>query len=103
MNNSEELQRKVKNYFGEEVLDEHGNVDRTKLGEVIFNDRVKRNKLNSFTHPMIFKRMIRELISKRFQRSAPLVCIDAPLLYESKFLQYFCYPIMVVYVEDSEL
>ena len=29
--------------------------------------------------------------------------LDAPTLFESKILEHFCYPIVVVYIEDEEL
>lgn len=28
--------------------------------------------------------------------------LDAPLLFESKILEYFCYPIVVVFCDDSQ-
>lgn len=31
-----------------------------------------------------------------------LVIIDAPLLFETKILKYFCYPIITIYVKDNE-
>jgi dephospho-CoA kinase len=36
---------------------------------------------------------------KFFQRK-PLVVLDAPLLFESKILEWVCYPIVVVYIDD---
>ena len=27
--------------------------------------------------------------------------LDAPLLFETKILEYFCYPILLVYIEDT--
>lgn len=45
--------------------------------------------------------MVKELLRLKFIARAPLVVIDAPLLYESKFMQYFLYPIIVVYTEDQ--
>jgi dephospho-CoA kinase len=31
------------------------------------------------------------------------VVLDVPLLYETKILEYFCYPIIVVYCEDVQI
>ena len=31
----------------------------------------------------------------------PLVVMDAPLLYETRLLEYFCYPILVVYTDSN--
>ena len=46
--------------------------------------------------------MIKQLLRLKFVAKAPLVVIDAPLLYEAKFMQYFLYPIIVVYTEDAQ-
>lgn len=31
-----------------------------------------------------------------------MVVLDAPLLFESKILEYFCYPIVVVFCDDNQ-
>ena len=83
-------------------MDRDGKINRTKLGEIIFTDKEKRLKLNKISHPRIFIKMIKELLRLKFIVKSPLVVIDAPLLYESKFMQYFLYPIIVVYTEDAQ-
>src|ERR1700733_16321473 len=47
--------------FGIDILDSYGNVDRTALGEIVFADEERREKLNS-----IFHQRIRENIEKWF-------------------------------------
>jgi dephospho-CoA kinase len=39
--------------FGKEVLDSYGNVNRAKLGGIIFADAQKRARLNQILHPRI--------------------------------------------------
>lgn len=34
-------------------------------------------------------------------QSSTLVVLDAPLLFESKILEWFCYPIVVVSISDK--
>ena len=31
------------------------------------------------------------------------VCLDAPLLFETKILEYICFPIIVVYLADKKV
>ena len=38
--------------FGDEILTQ-GNIDRKKLGEIVFNDEAKRKLLESILHPLI--------------------------------------------------
>jgi dephospho-CoA kinase len=67
----------------------------------VFKDIEKRRKLNKMTWPRIFRRILVTLIRLKFKEKKHLVVLDAPLLFESKILEYFCYPIIVVYTEDA--
>ncbi|PWA21633.1 hypothetical protein CCH79_00003126, partial [Gambusia affinis] len=49
-------------HFGHEVLLENGQIDRQKLGQIIFAHEEKRRLLNSITHPEIHKAMLKEII-----------------------------------------
>ena len=56
----------VKN-FGEDILLPTGDIDRTKLGEIIFSDPQKRRVLNSCTHPAIHRAMMWKMLKLFFQ------------------------------------
>lgn len=49
-------------HFGREVLLESGEIDRQKLGRLIFADKEKRKLLNSITHPAIHKEMLKQIV-----------------------------------------
>uniref|UniRef100_A0A3B5L619 Dephospho-CoA kinase domain-containing protein n=1 Tax=Xiphophorus couchianus TaxID=32473 RepID=A0A3B5L619_9TELE len=49
-------------HFGHEVLLENGQIDRQKLGQIIFAHEEKRRLLNSITHPEIHKAMLKEIV-----------------------------------------
>lgn len=49
-------------HFGPEILLENGEIDRQKLGELIFASEEKRRLLNSITHPEIHKAMLKEIL-----------------------------------------
>jgi dephospho-CoA kinase len=70
-------------FFGLEVLQGNGELDRAKLGSIVFADAGKRAQLNAILHPLIIAAQderIRELES-----SDPdgIVVIDAALMIES--------------------
>ena len=77
-------------------------IDREKLGNIIFANQEKRQLLNKLSHSRIFRRILVQLFKLRFLGKKPLVVLDAPLLFETKILEYFCYPIIVVYCDDSQ-
>lgn len=64
--------------FGKELLDRKKEIDRKKLGDIIFNDSAQREKLNSILHPIVIdeiKRMIKE-------SDENVIFVDIPLLFE---------------------
>jgi len=85
------------------VFDDNGNIDREKLGNIIFTDANKRKILNKLSHPRIFRKIIVQLFKLKFIQRKTLIALDAPLLFETKILEYFCYPIIVVYCEAGQI
>lgn len=74
--------QQIVEYFGCQVLQEDGALNRQLMAKVIFNDDQARLVLNNITHPAIAK-----LAGKRLREAergeAPLVVYDAPLLFEA--------------------
>ena len=68
--------------FGREVLLPDGNLDRGRLGEVVFADPEARRDLERITHPRI-NELMGERIATALAGPAPLVAVDIPLLFES--------------------
>jgi dephospho-CoA kinase len=68
--------------FGREVLLPNGNLDRGRLGEVVFADPKARRDLERITHPRI-NELMGERIASVLAGPAPLVAVDIPLLFES--------------------
>ncbi|KAJ7031129.1 dephospho-CoA kinase-domain-containing protein [Mycena alexandri] len=72
---------KIVSFFGPEILQSDGTLDRKKLGSVIFNDEVKRRKLNSIVHPAVRRAMLWGVI-KHWLRGSKYCILDVPLLIE---------------------
>lgn len=73
----------VVEYFGGEVLLENGELDRKKLGAIVFADDEKREKLNSIVHPYVFKEQERWLVEQEAADPNGIAIIDAALMIES--------------------
>ncbi|MFM1539163.1 dephospho-CoA kinase, partial [Helcococcus bovis] len=65
----------ILSYFGDEILDEDGEIDRKKLGNIVFNDEKKLKKLNNLTHPNIFYTILGKINSLEEK----IIFIDNPL------------------------
>ena len=91
--------------FGTDVLnDGDATINRAKLGALVFSDPMQRRKLDAATHKYILWEMFKQLVYHRLVRRKRLVVLDAPLLFETKLLELFCYPIIVVTcAETTEL
>lgn len=77
--------KKTLKEFGSEILDKNKNIDREKLGNIVFNSDKKLKKLNSITHPIIANEINNQIkkIKQKCGDNARII-IDAPLLLETK-------------------
>ncbi|AEF17629.1 Dephospho-CoA kinase [Thermoanaerobacterium xylanolyticum LX-11] len=70
--------------FGREILRKDGEIDRRKLGNLVFADKEKLNKLNEITHPEIIKRIKDIIEEERKKGKEKAIVLDAALLIEMK-------------------
>jgi dephospho-CoA kinase len=73
-------------YFGIEILDDSGELDRKKLSEIVFTDIEKLEVLNTITHKYIIDRIYKEVDSAREEGLWDIVVVDAPIPIKSGFL-----------------
>ena len=70
---------KIKNNFGSNVI-ENEQVNRKKLGSIIFNNKEEKEKLNSIIHPEVIKE-----VKRRIKKSdKKIIFVIVPLLFEAK-------------------
>ncbi len=65
--------------FGCGILAPDGEIDRGKLGEVVFSDPAKLALLNRIVHPAVLKK-VRDDIREKASRSVELYALEAALL-----------------------
>ena len=71
--------------FGNQILDPAGNVDRSKLGRIVFADPAKRARLNQILHPRILD-VTRQWFAALARPGGPqLAFTEAALIVESGF------------------
>jgi dephospho-CoA kinase len=69
--------------FGQEILEESGDVSRKKLGAIVFNDKSARERLNTILHPLIIQRSRARARQLVMEDPSSVVLLDAPLLIEA--------------------
>lgn len=83
--------------FGEHLHNDDGSLNRQLLGELIFADQGKRQRLNDILHPLIMSVAGEEM--RKYGRQYPdgMVMVDVPLLIEANLLSWFD-QIILVYI-----
>jgi dephospho-CoA kinase len=69
--------------FGDQILTGDGNLDRKRLGAIVFADAKKRALLNSIVHPLVFEAQDRWLRSIAASDADAIAVVDAALMIES--------------------
>ena len=90
---------KIVEHFGEDILDEKGELNRAGLAEIVFADKVELSVLNSIVHPRVKEEILKK-ISKEERKNTNLMIIEGALLIEDHY-EEICDELWYVYVEDS--
>ncbi|KAL3644783.1 hypothetical protein CASFOL_009963 [Castilleja foliolosa] len=91
--------RKVVAAFGNDILLASGEVDRQKLGKIVFNDPDKRQLLNRLLAPYISSGILLEVF-KLWMKGCKIIVLDVPLLFEAK-MDKWTKPIIVVWADPE--
>ncbi|MEL7563841.1 MAG: dephospho-CoA kinase [Dehalobacterium sp.] len=69
--------------FGEEIFGLDGEINRPKLGEIIFRNPQARERLNEITHPRIYSEIKRQIEERSKENPRGIIVVDIPLLIET--------------------
>ena len=87
--------------FGEEILAANGELDRRKLGQMVFASEEKRNQLDTILAPLIMEKVKQQLA---YYKDQPLVVVDIPLLFEQpEYLKLVDQVWLVIAEEEQQL
>lgn len=75
----------IVNVFGDGVLDDQGQLDRKKLGSIVFDDKDKLKVLNGLTHKYIIDK-INEEVRKARESQAEILVIECPIPLKHGFI-----------------
>ncbi|MFU0826572.1 MAG: Dephospho-CoA kinase [Lachnoclostridium sp.] len=86
-------------YFGKDILNSSGEIDRAKLGRIAHSSKEKLLTLNSFTHPYVMD-YVKKLIEEKRKEKQDIVCVETALPIEAG-LTGFCDAIWYVYAPEN--
>ncbi|MBD5096851.1 MAG: dephospho-CoA kinase [Lachnospiraceae bacterium] len=89
--------------FGKGILQDTPpyDIDRKKLGEIVFHDRDSLEKLNKISHPLVKEHIISLIEQKKNEGSCKLFVIEAALLLEDGY-KNICDEIWYIWVDTEE-
>lgn len=90
--------RKIVEHFGEAVVGRDGELDRGRLGGIVFSDEEELKALNSIVHPQVL-RWVREDIARRAEEGVGLYIVESALLTEVG--TELCGELWYIYAEES--
>jgi len=79
-----EVWREVVAAFGKQVLTPGGDIDRKKLGEIVFSHPKSLSRLNQIMHPRMYG-MVKAQLEGYRRRGVGVVVLEAPLLIEANW------------------
>jgi len=74
--------REVMAAFGRQVVTPNGDIDRKKLGEIVFGSPESLSRLNQIMHPRMYD-MVKAQLEEYRRQGADVVFLKAPLLIEA--------------------
>ncbi len=92
--------RAVVDEFGAEVLGDDGELDRTRLADIVFADPQARERLNAIVHPLVADR-IEAMLAE--QSSVEVVVYDVPLLVEGSVQNRHDFDLILVVEAPEDL
>ncbi len=92
---------KVVDAFGKQVLAPDGEIDRKRLGMIVFSDAQKRLLLNRLTHPDIGNEILRRIFALEKSFPGGIVIVEAALIVETS--SHEMYHRLIVVTCDPDL
>ena len=85
--------------FSDSILQDNGQLDRQRLGQIVFNSKHALAKVNAITQPLIRREIARQT-DQALQDDAKAVILDVPLLFEEGYDDH-CDSVVVVKVKPA--
>lgn len=92
--------KEIKEAFGHSVIDEFGELKRSELAKIVFNNKEKLEILNQITHKPIIEQIELQIKSYKELKSEKVIILDAALLIELK-LNYLVDEIWLIVVDKK--
>ena len=94
------VKKKLAATFGASILDSKKEIDRSKLGRIVFDSPDQLQALSEIVHPPIIERIKADIARKSSSAGKSIIVIDAALLIELN-LTYMVDLVVLVYADEN--
>lgn len=95
LDNNKTAQNEVIAEFGTDILNKEGEIEKSKLARIGFQDEDHQVRLNAIIHPYVFTLIDSEFDQILKSGKHDIFCVDAALIYESGADAHMDYTIVV--------
>ncbi len=96
---SPEVAEQLRDWWGPTVTGPDGQPDHERIAEIVFDDPIQKQRLETLVHPLIARRRVAMIKAVEDTSTLKAIVIDSPLLLESN-LDREC--TTIVFIEASE-
>ena len=83
------VHHKVVEHFGAEILGPGGEIDRGRLGSIVFSDPQRLSELTALVHPSLIARVEERVEKLCALHPRAVILVDAALIYEAGLADHF--------------
>jgi dephospho-CoA kinase len=103
LSKNEQAWKEVLDHFGPDILLPNKEIDRKKLGEIVFNDNEQREWLNRCLHPKVFEAFVASVRNLRNYPTDTIIVFDAALLIETGYYKKMDRTVIVYATPEQQI
>jgi len=98
-----EIKKQMARAFGAQVYGSNGRLDRKQVAKLVFHEEKLHARINAIVHPFVLEAMEKEIQRAKRSASAPIIIVEAALIYESGADRLLDYVIVVDAEEERRI
>ncbi len=103
LSKNEQAWKEVLDHFGRDILLPNNEINRKKLGDIVFNDSEQREWINRCLHPKVFDAFVASVRNFRNHPPDTIIVLDAALLIETGYYKKMDRTVVVYATPEQQL
>jgi dephospho-CoA kinase len=103
INTNPAVRSRLQRLFGSDLYLPDGSLNRKQMARIIFTDTAAQEKVNAIVHPFVTDFLREAITAEQKKGTAPVVAVEAALIFEAKIEDLFEYIIVADADEDERI